>query len=301
MIDFDDYPGGEGIPGYMPRASGKNNPVAKLTDSTSNPLGSREEMVSWSPEFPSEEIDLQAINDSLRPERLQRRAQQNAQSSGNPALYDLSDVAAYETSTDRAIRNYASLGAQQKASAPTPEFVGVRGAVSVPVASGYGDAKTSLNEIAAKAGDLAGAAKSNNIELCGFLSDLPSIDLDLSAPQLGIPALQDIMKAVNGFAMPILEFGGGAIEGVFGGASKILGDLGSAIQGSIPTITCGSLPAIPPISPTTFASALIPGGPILTTLAPIAVSQIGITPPINITSPDVTVQSLNDVLEAGEF
>jgi hypothetical protein len=56
-----------------------------------------------------------------------------------------------------------------------------------------------------------------------------------------------------------------------------------------------------PVTPAGFAAALVPGGPLVTTLAPIALKQVGITPPINISSPDVTVQALNDVLEAGEF
>lgn len=229
-------------------------------------------------------------------------------SSSNPtsksakgAVYSQSDIDSYRASTEASIKNYSTLSAQQKTTATAPEFVGIKGAVSVPAASSYDDAKTSINELAANAGDLASAANAGNIEICGFLSGLPSIDIDMSAPQLGIPALQDIMKAVNGISMPALEFGSDAIVGIIGGASKAIGDLASALQSNVPTITCGGVPAIPPVSPATLASALIPGGPIVTTLAPIALKQIGVTPPINVTSPDVTVQSLNDVLEAGEF
>lgn len=229
-------------------------------------------------------------------------------SSSNPtsksakgAVYSQSDIDSYRASTETSIKNYSTLSAQQKTTATAPEFVGIKGAISVPAASSYDDAKTSINELAANAGDLASAANAGNIELCGFLSNLPSIDIDMSAPQLGIPALQDIMKAVNGISMPALEFGSDAIVGIIGGASKALGDLSSALQSNVPTITCGSVPLVPPVSPATLASALIPGGPIITALAPIALKQIGITPPINVTSPDVTVQALNDVLEAGEF
>lgn len=229
-------------------------------------------------------------------------------SSSNPTnksakgtIYSQSDIDSYRANTEASIKNYATLSAQQKTTATAPEFVGIRGAVSVPAASSYGDAKTSINEIAANAGDLASAANAGNVELCGFLSSLPSIDIDMSAPQLGIPVLQDIMKAVNGISMPALEFGSDAIVGIIGGASKAIGDLSSALQSSVPTVTCGGVPAIPPVSPAPLASALIPGGPVVAALAPVAIKQIGVSPSINVTSPDVTVQSLNDVLEAGEF
>lgn len=216
------------------------------------------------------------------------------------SIYEKTDIGAYQKKVEDTVKKYSSLGAKQKTSAVAPEFVGVKGAVSIPAAASYGDAKTSLGEVAAKAGDLASAAKGQNIELCGFLSDLPSIDFDMSLPQAGIPALQDLMKEINGISMPVLEFGAEAITNVIGGATKAIGDLASAIQSSVPNITCGATPPLLPVTPPDFASALIPGSPPGTAPIP-TVLPVGITPPISVTSPDVTVQSLNDVLEAGEF
>lgn len=219
----------------------------------------------------------------------------------NGIIYGSEDIKQYEALSDGLLLDYSSLGANQKISAPASESVGIRGAVSIPVAASYGDAKVGITELMANSGDLAAAAGAGNIELCGFLSNLPSLNIDMSAPQLGIPALQDIMNGINGLSLPVLEFASEAIVGALGGAAKAAGDLASALQSNIPTITCGAALPIPPISPATLASALIPGAPIVTALAPIAIKQIGITPPINVSSPDVTVQSLSDVLEAGEF
>jgi hypothetical protein len=217
------------------------------------------------------------------------------------SVYEKTDIGAYQKKVEDTVKKYSALSVQQKTAAVAPEFVGVKGAISVPVAAAYDDSKTSLNEIAANASDLASAAKTQNIELCGFLSDLPSIDFDMSLPGAGIPALQDIMKEINGISMPSLEFGASAITDAIGGATKAIGDLASAIQSNIPTVNCGGISPLLPVTPAGFAAALIPGGPLVTTLAPIALKQVGITPPINISSPDVTVQALNDVLEAGEF
>lgn len=218
------------------------------------------------------------------------------------STYSVSEIQQYQQNTESQLKNYTTLSAEQKVNSVNPEFVGIKGAIPVPAASSYTDAQTSLNEIVAQQGELASAAAAGNIELCGFLSELPSLDIDMSAPQLGIPALQDIMKEINGIATPALEFGSDAIVGIVGGASKAIGDLASAIQSNVPTITCGgkALP-LPTPTPAGLATALVPGGPLVAAVAPTLLDQVGVTPPINISSPDVTVQSLNDVLEAGEF
>lgn len=217
------------------------------------------------------------------------------------SVYSTSDIGAYRKNTENSLKEYASMGAQQKTTAPTSEYIGIKGAVSVPGAASYTDAKLGVSEIAAKSGDLAAAASNQNIELCGFLSNIPSIDIDLSAHQLGIPELQDIVKAINGVTLPVMEFGSDAIVNAVGGVTKAAGELASAIQASIPQITCGAKPISPVALATGFGSALVPGGPLVAAVAPTMLDQVGITPPINISSPDVTVQSLNDVLEAGEF
>lgn len=193
---------------------------------------------------------------------------------------------------------YYTLGKAADQTQTTPlELLGIKGAISVPAASSYEDAKTSLNEIAAANGDLAAVAQKQNIEICGFLSDLPSIDIDLSAPQLGIPELQDLVKDINGLALPPLEFASDAIVGVIAGASKAVSDLASAIQNAIPNVTCGGKPpALPVPDINNIGSALVPSS----ISAPVtAVTQIGVAPTITVTSPNTTVEALNDVIDAG--
>lgn len=203
---------------------------------------------------------------------------------------------------DELIR-YSDLGQQyEKAISINPvtaEDVGVKGAIRVPAATTYDDSQTSLTEVAAYEGDLANATKSQNIEICGFLGDLPDLGIDPAAPQLGIPALQDLAKAINGVTLSALEFAAKPIVDIVGGASKAIGDLASAIQSSVPTVTCGAQqPDVPAEVAPNIGSALsaVPPAP----PAP-AVPSVGVTPTITITSPSVTVQSLNDVLDAGEI
>lgn len=195
---------------------------------------------------------------------------------------------------------YSQLGEQASIVPPiTPETVGVKGAIRVPAATTYEDSQTSLTEVAAYEGDLATASKAQNIEICGFLSDISLPDIDIAAPQLGIPALQDLAKAINGVSLPVLEFAAKPIVDVFGGASKAIGDLASAIQSSIPTITCGAKePELPVEVDPGVGSALTPLPPVPP--AP-TVPPVGITPTITVSSPTVTVQALNDVLDAGEI
>lgn len=200
----------------------------------------------------------------------------------------------------------------QKASSgsQSSESVGIRGAVPVPAASSYTDANSNFNELVSNEGEFAQVAKASNIELCGFLDNLPDLGIDLSAPQLGIPALQDFMAKVNGVGEKVLGFLTGTYnpfnplgrqspfdrlqEGLQG-----INNLATAIQQSIPTVTCGGGNVLEPITASPIGTALFPTQ---ISLPPVSlVQQIGIAPTINVTSPDVTVQALNDVLEAGEF
>lgn len=223
------------------------------------------------------------------------------QKSEKGSTYGVDDIQNYQQATESTMKDYSTLSAEAKTTATTPEFVGIKGAVSVPAASSYDDSGTSLNEIAANNGDLAQASKTENIELCGFLSDLPSIDIDMSAPQLGIPALQDIMKSVNGISMPALEFASDAIVGVVGGVSKAIGDLASAIQESIPKVTCGAEKQVAaPQAPSELGSAIKVAPPPTTGIVE-TVSPVGQQPNIVVSSPQTTLVSLNDQIDAGLF
>ena len=218
------------------------------------------------------------------------------------SAYSSMDITAYREQTHNELKRYSTLSADEKNSAVASEFVGVRGSISVPVASSYSDSKTSITEIAAEEGVLAEVAKRDEIDICGFLGDLfPDATNQVTDPFPGIPQLEDLVKEINGIATPVLEFGADAIMGVIGGATRAIGDVASAIQDSIPNITCSKALPLPTPVQLGLASAIFPGAPIVAAVAPVVIEQIGIKPPINVSSPDVTVQSLNDVLEAGEF
>lgn len=207
------------------------------------------------------------------------------------------------TETYRAKNLQKSSSSQSQSS----ESVGIRGAVPVPAASSYTDAKSNFNELVSNEGEFAAVTKAANIDLCPFLSNLPDLGIDLSAPQLGIPALQDFMAKVNGVGEKVLGFLSGAWN-PFGGKSPLdrlqeayqsVSNLATAIQQSIPTITCGGGNPLAPVAASPISTALFP---VQMSLPPVSVvQQIGIAPAINISSPDVTVQSLNDVLDAGEI
>lgn len=193
------------------------------------------------------------------------------------------------------------------ASSQSSESVGIRGAVPVPAASSYTDSKSQLSELVSNQGEFAEVAKASNIDLCPFLSDLPDLGIDLSAPQLGIPALQEFMAKVNGVGEKALGFLTGTWN-PFGGKSvfeqglegiQYFSDLATAIQQSIPTITCGGSQPLQPIAASPIGTALYPQ--VISPPPVPSISQIGISPIINVSSPDVTVQSLNDVLDAGEI
>lgn len=201
----------------------------------------------------------------------------------------------------------------QKASSSqsqSSESVGIRGAVPVPAASSYTDASGNFNELVSNEGQLAQVAKASNIELCGFLDGLPKLGIDLSAPQLGIPALQDFMAKVNGVGEKVLGFLTGTYNpfnplgrpspfDVLQQGLQRISNLATAIQQSIPTITCGGGNVLGPVAASPIGTALFP---VQMSLPPVSVvQQIGIPPSINVSSPNVTVQSLNDVLDAGEI
>jgi hypothetical protein len=190
----------------------------------------------------------------------------------------------------------------------TPEASGLQGAIRVPAASSYADAKTDFNSLVSDYGDLSQVSKRNNIELCGFLNDLPKIDIDLSSPLSGIEGYDEFIAKVNGVGKKFLGVLTGT-ENLFGSGPtpfdrfqeglQQISNLASAIQQNIPTISCGGTQPLEAVSASPIGSALFPN---VMSPPPIpSFQQIGVTPSINISSPDVTVQSLNDVLEAGEF
>lgn len=222
-------------------------------------------------------------------------------SSTQGSIYSVAEIETYTFDQESQIKSYTALSAAQKAMAQTGEAVSIKGMVSVPCATNFSEAKKSLNELAATKGELA---KIPNIDICAFLGDLPSLDIDLPNLKLpGLPSLNDIMAAINGITLPSLQIASDLITGIVGQIGDAINDIGKAIQINIPTISCGKVPVTPQL----------PSLPQLgSALAPPSVSQAidtftaepvpyGTSPQITIESPDVTVKSLDDEIDSGEF
>ena len=142
-----------------------------------------------------------------------------------------------------------------------------------------------------------------DIDICGFLGKVPSLDLDIPNASIGgLPSLNDIMAGINGITLPTLQIASEAIVGVVGKINDTIADIGTAIQSNIPTISCGKPEAIPtPQSQPQLGSALSQPAeePVDAFIAePV---PYGTNPNIVIESPDVTVKSLDDEIDLGEF
>lgn len=224
---------------------------------------------------------------------------QTPSKSSQGAVYTTEDIETYTFDEENRIKSYAALGAAQKASTKTSEAVSIKGMVSVPVATNFTDSKKSMNELSGQKGDIA---KVKDINLCGFLSDVPSLDLDITNFKPGgLPSLNEIMAGINGITLPTLQIASEAVTQVVGKIGDTLNQLGNDIQSQIPTISCKpreepSAPKLPELGsdirqqPDFEIDAF--------TIEPV---PYGTDPNIIIDSPDVTVQSLNDTLDAGEF
>lgn len=211
--------------------------------------------------------------------------------------------------TEPRTENYMKLGVAGKATAVTSEDVSVKGMVNPPVATNFVESKTSLNELSAIKGDFS---KVLDIDLCGFLSRLPEIDqrilaqidIDLGKKEEVTPTINDIMVAVNGVTLPALQVDSGDITDIVGKIDLSFTDIGAVIQGNIFKITCGKR-AFVDISLTGS------GAPVLGaafSVSPTVVDSVipepvpyGTDPNIIIESPDVTVRSLDDTIDSGEF
>lgn len=216
------------------------------------------------------------------------------------AVYSTADIETYQNDEANAIKSYAALGAAQKSSAQTSEAVSMIGMVSIPVATNFNESKKSINELMSQKGDLAQVP---NIDICGFLGDLPSLDIDIPNLKLGgLPSLNDIMAGINGITLPSLQIASEAITGIVGKISDAISDIGAAIQGSIPTISCGKPPALPslPSVPKLGDALTKPAEAAIETFM-VEPVPYGTNPNITIESPDVTVKSLDDEIDSGEF
>jgi hypothetical protein len=179
------------------------------------------------------------------------------------------------------------------------EDVSIRGAVPVPAASDFSESKKSLNEIVAQKGELAQVP---NIDLCGFLPKVPNIDLpNLALP--GLPSLGDIMAGINGITLGGVSLISGALEGVLGKLGDLNTGIGSAVQANIPNISCGAPIAqtIPQAVPPIGAALQPPSVPVVPSAAAVPSVDYGVTPEITVETTSLTVNSIDDELDAGEF
>ena len=216
------------------------------------------------------------------------------------SVYSTDEIETYQFDQQNQLKTYAALDAAQKSSVKTSEAVSIRGMVNVPVATDFKESKKSINELTTERGDISQVP---DIDICGFLGKIPSLDLDITNSNIGgLPSLNDIMAGINGITLPTLQIASEAIVGVVGKINDTISDIGAAIQGNIPTISCGKPEAVPtPPSEPKMGEALSPPTeePIDAFIAePV---PYGTNPNIVIDSPDVTVKSLDDEIDSGEF
>jgi hypothetical protein len=216
------------------------------------------------------------------------------------SVYSSEDIETYQFDQQNQLKTYAALDAAQKSSVKTSEAVSIRGMVNVPVATDFNESKKSINELTTERGDMSQVP---DIDICGFLGKVPSLDLDIPNTSIGgLPSLNDIMAGINGITLPTLQIASEAIVGVVGKINDTISDIGAAIQGNIPTISCGKPEATPtqPSQPQLGSALSQPAEePVDAFIAePV---PYGTNPNIVIESPDVTVKSLDDEIDLGEF
>ena len=198
---------------------------------------------------------------------------------------------------------------QAREESASSETTSIQGAINVPAASSFTESQSSVNELMAQNSSFA---KVPNIDLCGFLGgieptnfDLPNIRLGSVDGVGGLPSMNDIMGGINGITLPALQGASTALTDLLGQASQGIGDMAKAIQGSIPSVSCGSVKV-------TALDVVAPGMgqalEVASSLPSVDIQRFqslplpyGTTPNIVIESPDVTVQSLDDEIDSGEF
>jgi hypothetical protein len=185
------------------------------------------------------------------------------------------------------------------AASPPTENKSLVGMVSVPVATDFTESKQSLNELTTQRGDLATIP---DIDLCGFMSNLPDSNLNLpSAAQLQL-SLNEVMASIQGITLPSLQVASDAIYGIVGTVDSAVGDLGAALQSSIPTLSCGKKPVtVEDVQQVAELGQAFAPEPQPQAEAVVETPAYGTQPTIVIDSPEVTVDALDDEIDLGEF
>lgn len=186
------------------------------------------------------------------------------------------------------------------------ELVGVAGGASVPAASSFEESMMSPTALAAVRGDLVALPPS--IDICGFLSGLklPEIPDIIGAI---ISTIQEIIASITGVIQAVIDAILKLIDEIFGLVQDAIDYIANALRNLIPEITCGApiigqvlgvASAAGAFSPA-VGSALAPVAPVAEVVQALPGASTGITPVVSVISPDVTVKSIDDTLDAGEF
>lgn len=180
------------------------------------------------------------------------------------------------------------------------EDVSIKGAVPVPVATDFTESKKSINEIVAQKGELASVP---NIDLCAFLPKIPNIDIPSLGGGGGGPDLGDIMASINGVTLGGVKLISGVLEGALGTLGDITNQISAAIQANVPNISCGApiaqtIPQQVPAIGSALQPPSVPGAP---TTPAVPSVDYGVEPQITVETTSLTVKSIDDELDAGEF
>lgn len=180
------------------------------------------------------------------------------------------------------------------------EDVSIKGAVPVPVATDFTESKKSINEIVAQKGELASIP---NIDLCAFLPSIPNINIPSIGEGSGLPSLGDIMATINGVTLGGVKLISGVLEGALGTLGDITNNISAAIQANVPNISCGAPIAqtIPQQVPAIGSALQAPSVPGVPTQAAVPSVDYGVEPEITVETTSLTVKSIDDELDAGEF
>jgi len=185
------------------------------------------------------------------------------------------------------------------AASPSTENKSIIGMVSVPVATDFSESKQSLNELTTQRGDLSTVP---DIDLCGFMSGLPESNLDIPEPITdATSSLNAVMASIQGITLSSLQVASDSIYGIVGTVDSAVGDLGSALQSSIPTLSCGKKPVtVEDVEQVAALGQAFAPEPQVTEPV-VETPAYGTQPLIVIDSPEVTVDALDDQIDLGEF
>lgn len=226
-------------------------------------------------------------------------------------VYTTEDISTYGMDQEKKIEGYAGLGMEKPMvvsnepisveESPTVvanEAISIQGMVVVPAATDYTESKKSLNEISTERGEMASVPE---IDICGFMSSLPDLDLGLPEGDSILPTIEDIVAKINGITLSVLTVATDAVNDIVGKVQDTVEDIGQGVGSGIPKVTCGKKPPVTeePVGMDEIGAALAP--PPVEQPVTVEPPPYGTDPVIVIESPEVTVQSLDDQIDLGEF